>query len=316
MIVTTKKLFELAYGKYAIGAYNINNLEQTMGLFQGCLESQAPFIIQISKGARSYTHKKMLEGLIRSADEVFPNAIFAVHLDHGDEETCYECINSGFYSSVMIDASHEDFETNIAITKRVVDAAHAKGIVVESELGQLGGVEEHVKVDEGSAKLTNPDQAKEFVKRTGCDSLACAIGTSHGAFKFSGGQGIHFDVLEEIQKRLPGFPLVMHGSSSVPQEEVARINASGGNLAGAKGVDADQFKRAAELGVTKVNIDTDGRLVWTRVHREFFLENPEKFDLRDPGKVFMKEYARFIDGKNEKLGSAGQLEAVHKALGK
>ena len=316
MIVTTKKLFELAYGKYAIGAYNINNLEQTMGLFQGCLESQAPFIIQISKGARSYTHKKMLEGLIRSADEVFPNAIFAVHLDHGDEETCYDCINSGFYSSVMIDASHEDFETNIAITKRVVDAAHAKGIVVESELGQLGGVEEHIKVDEGSAKLTNPDQAKEFVKRTGCDSLACAIGTSHGAFKFSGGQGIHFDVLEEIQKRLPGFPLVMHGSSSVPQEEVARINASGGNLAGAKGVDADQFKRAAEVGVTKVNIDTDGRLVWTRVHREFFLEKPEKFDLRDPGKVFMKEYARFIDGKNEKLGSAGQLEAVRKALGK
>jgi fructose-bisphosphate aldolase, class II len=315
MIVTTKKLFELAYGKYAIGAYNINNLEQTMGLFQGCLESQAPFIIQISKGARSYTHKKMLEGLIRSADEVFPNAIFAVHLDHGDEETCYDCINSGFYSSVMIDASHEDFDTNIAITKRVVEAAHAKGIVVEAELGQLGGVEEHVKVDEGSAKLTNPDQAKEFVARTGCDSLACAIGTSHGAFKFSGGQGLHFDVLEEIQKRLPRFPLVMHGSSSVPQDEVARINASGGKLAGAKGVDADQFKRAGQLGVTKVNIDTDGRLVWTRVHREFFLEKPEKFDLRDPGKIFMKEYAKFIVGKNEKLGSAGQIDTIRKALG-
>ena len=314
MIVTTKKLFELAYGKYAIGAYNINNLEQTMGLFQGCLESEAPFIIQISKGARSYTHKKMLEGLIRSADEVFPTAIFAVHLDHGDEETCYDCISSGFYSSVMIDASHEDFDTNVAITKRVVEAAHARGIVVEAELGQLGGVEEHVKVDEGSAKLTNPDQAKEFVTLTGCDSLACAIGTSHGAFKFSGGQGIHFDVLEEIQKRLPGFPLVMHGSSSVPQEEVARINAAGGKLAGAKGVDADQFKHAAELGVTKVNIDTDGRLVWTRVHREFFLEKPEKFDLRDPGKTFMKEYAKFIAGKNEKLGSAGQLEIIRKAL--
>jgi fructose-bisphosphate aldolase, class II len=314
MIVTTKKLFELAYGKYAIGAYNINNLEQTMGLFQGCLESQAPFIIQISKGARSYTHKKMLEGLIRSADEVFPNAIFAVHLDHGDEETCYDCINSGFYSSVMIDASHEDFDTNVAITKRVAEAAHAKGIVVEAELGQLGGVEEHVKVDEGSAKLTNPDQAKVFVERSGCDSLACAIGTSHGAFKFSGGQGIHFDVLEEIQKRLPRFPLVMHGSSSVPQDEVARINASGGKLAGAKGVDADQFKRAAQLGVTKVNIDTDGRLVWTRVHREFFLEKPEKFDLRDPGKIFMKEYAKFIVGKNEKLGSAGQLETIRKVL--
>jgi fructose-bisphosphate aldolase class II len=314
MIVTTKKLFELAYGKYAIGAYNINNLEQTMGLFRGNLESAAPFIIQISKGARSFTHKIMLEGLIRSADQVFPEAIFAVHLDHGDEDTCYDCINSGFYSSVMIDASHEDFDTNIAITKRVVDAAHAKGIVVEAELGQLGGVEEHVSVDEGSAKLTNPDQAKEFVKRTGCDSLACAIGTSHGAFKFTGGQGLHFDVLSEIQKRLPGFPLVMHGSSSVPQDEVARINAAGGKLAGAKGVDADQFKRAAELGVTKVNIDTDGRLVWTRVHREFFLENPEKFDLRDPGKIFMKEYAKFIVGKNEKLGSAGQLETIRKAL--
>jgi fructose-bisphosphate aldolase class II len=148
MIVTTKKLFEAAYGKYAIGAYNINNLEQTMGLFRGCLESKAPFIIQISKGARSYTHKTMLEGLIRSADEIFPESIFAVHLDHGDEETCYDCVDSGFYSSVMIDASHEDFETNIAITKRVADYAHAKGVVVEAELGQLGGVEEHVKVDE------------------------------------------------------------------------------------------------------------------------------------------------------------------------
>ncbi|MBN1305394.1 MAG: ketose-bisphosphate aldolase [Anaerolineales bacterium] len=310
MIVTTKKLFEAAYGKYAIGAYNINNLEQCMGLFQGNLDSQAPFIIQISKGARSYTDTLMLEGMIRSADKVFPDAVFAVHLDHGDEETSMDCINSGFYSSVMIDASHESFEENIAITKRVVDAAHAKGIVVEAELGQLGGVEEHVSVDEADAKLTDPDQAKEFVERTGVDSLACAIGTSHGAFKFTGSQGLHFDVLEEIQKRLPGFPLVMHGSSSVPQDEVERINKAGGNLKGAKGVDADQFKRAAELGVTKINIDTDGRLVWTRVHREFFLEYPEKFDLRGPGKIFMAEYAKFIAGKNEKLGSAGELEAV------
>jgi fructose-bisphosphate aldolase class II len=316
MIVTTKKLFEAAYGKYAIGAYNINNLEQAMGLFRGNLDSQAPFIIQISKGARSYTHKLMLEGLIRSADQVFPDAIFAVHLDHGDEATCYDCINSGFYSSVMIDASHEDFENNIAIVKRVVDAAHAKGIVVEAELGQLGGVEEHVKVEESNAKLTDPDQAKEFVERTGVDSLACAIGTSHGAFKFSGSQSLHFDVLAEIQKRLPGFPLVMHGSSSVPQDEVARINAAGGKLAGARGVDASQFKRAAELGVTKVNIDTDGRLVWTRVHREYFLEHPENFDLRPIGKVFMTEYARFIADKNEKLGSAGQLDAVRQMVKK
>ena len=314
MIVTTKKLFENAYGKYAIGAYNINNLEQTMGLFRGCLDSKAPFIIQISKGARSYTHKLMLEGLIRSADEVFPEAIFAVHLDHGDEDACYDCINSGFYSSVMIDASHLPFDENIAVTRRVAEAAHAKGLVVEAELGQLGGVEEHVSVSEADAKLTDPAQAKEFVERSGCNSLACAIGTSHGAFKFSGTQGLHFDVLEEIQKRMPGFPLVMHGSSSVPQDEVARINAAGGELKGAKGVDADQFKRAAELGVTKINIDTDGRLVWTRVHREYFKEHPENFDLRPPGKVFMAEYAKFIAGKNEKLGSANRLDTLRAYL--
>ncbi len=315
MIVTTKKLFEAAYGKYAIGAYNINNLEQCMGLFRGNLDSQAPFIIQISRGARSYTNKLMLEGIIRTADEVFPDAIFAVHLDHGDEETALDCVNSGFYSSVMIDASHAPFDENIAITKRVVDAAHAKGIVVEAELGQLGGVEEHVSVSEADAKLTDPNEAKEFVERTGCDSLACAIGTSHGAFKFSGSQGLHFDVLADIQKNLPGFPLVMHGSSSVPQEEVARINAAGGELKGAKGVDANQFKRAAELGVTKINIDTDGRLVWTRVHREFFRDHPEQFDLRPPGKIFMAEYAKFIASKNVKLGSAGQLEALRKLIG-
>ncbi|HQC20834.1 MAG TPA: ketose-bisphosphate aldolase [Anaerolineaceae bacterium] len=315
MIVTTKKLFEHAYGKYAIGAYNVNNLEQIDGLFKGNLSSQAPFIIQISRGARAYTNKLYLEGLIRAADAIYPEAVFAVHLDHGDEATCYDCIESGFYSSVMIDASSQPYEENIAITKRVVDAAHAKGIVVEAELGQLGGVEEHVAVDEANAKLTDPKQARDFVERTGCDSLAVAIGTSHGAFKFSGTQSLHFDVLAKIQEELPGFPLVMHGSSSVPQDEVARINAAGGKLAGAKGVDAGQFRQAATLGVTKINIDTDGRLVWTRVHREFFLEHPEKFDLRDPGKIYIAEYAKFIAAKNEYLGSAGQLADVHKFLG-
>jgi fructose-bisphosphate aldolase, class II len=314
MIVTTKKLFEAAYGKYAIGAYNINNLEQTMGLFRGNVDSNAPFIIQISKGARAYSNKRMLEGLIRSAADVFPDAIFAVHLDHGDEETCYDCIDSGFYSSVMIDASHHDFDTNIEITRRVVDRAHAKGIVVEAELGQLGGVEEHVQVSEADAKLTNPEQAREFVERSGCDSLAVAIGTSHGAFKFSGSQSLRLDVLEEIQKRLPDFPLVMHGSSSVPQEEVERINAAGGALKGAKGVDADQFQKAAKLGVTKINIDTDGRLVWTRVHREHFRDHPENFDLRPIGKIFMDEYAKFIVGKNEKLGSAGSIPDLRQML--
>ena len=314
MIVTTKKLFEHAYGNYAIGAYNINNLEQIVGLFRGNLESKAPFIIQLSKGARNYTDKAFLEGLIRSADQVFPETIYAVHLDHGDEATCYDCIDSGFYSSVMIDGSSQDFEENIAVTRRVVERAHAKGIVVEAELGQLGGVEEHVNVAEANAKLTDPETAEEFVERSGCDSLAVAIGTSHGAFKFSGTQSLHFDVLAQIQNRLPKFPLVMHGSSSVPQDEVARINAAGGKLGGAKGVDPDQFKPAAKLGVTKINIDTDGRLVWTRVHREFFLEHPEKFDLRDPGKVYIAEYAKFIAQKNVYLGSAGQLEDVRKFI--
>jgi fructose-bisphosphate aldolase class II len=316
MIVTTKELFKAAYGKYAIGAYNINNLEQTMGLFRGNLDSQAPFIIQISKGARSYTHKTMLEGLIRSADEVFPKAIFAVHLDHGDEETCIDCINSGFYSSVMIDGSHLPFDENIALTRKIVDLAHARNIVVEAELGMLGGVEEHVAVDEANAKLTNPDQAYEFVQRSGCDSLAVAIGTSHGAFKFSGSQALRLDVLAQIQAKVPGFPLVMHGSSSVPQDEVERINKAGGALKGAKGVNADEFARAATLGVTKVNIDTDGRLVWTRVHREHFLEHPENFDLRPVGKIFMGEYAKFIAHKNEKLGSAGKLEEVRSLVSK
>src|SRR6478672_10601368 len=172
MIVTTAELYKVAYGKFAVGAYNINNAEQTMGLFRGCIDSQAPFIIQISKGARAYTDKRMLEAMIRTANEIFPEALFAVHLDHGDELTCYDCIESGFYSSVMIDASHEPFEENVATTKRVVERAHAKGLSVEAELGRLGGVEEDVQVDEGSAFLTDPKEAVEFVTETGCDSLA------------------------------------------------------------------------------------------------------------------------------------------------
>jgi fructose-bisphosphate aldolase class II len=314
MIVTTNGLFTHAYGKYAVGAYNINNAEQIMGLFRGNMDSQAPFIIQISKGARSYTDKRLLEAMIRAADTIFPEAIFAVHLDHGDEESCLDCIKSGFYSSVMIDASAEPFEKNVEITKRVVAAAHAKGISVEAELGQLGGVEEHVKVDEKDAKLTDPEDAKRFVGLTGCDSLACAIGTSHGAFKFSGTQGLHFDVITEIARLLPGFPLVMHGSSSVPESEVRRINYFGGKLKDAKGVDEKQITKAGKMGVTKVNIDTDGRLVWCRVHREQFALYPENFDLRPPGKVFMDEYASYIAHKNRVLGSAGRLKEVRVAL--
>lgn len=326
MIVTTKDLFKHAYGNYAIGAYNINNLEQTVGLFRGNLgkaasnadnvdaSKAAPFIIQISRGARDYTDKRFLEAMIRTAEEVFPEVIFAVHLDHGTEEVCYDCIESGFYSSVMIDASHHEFEKNIEITRRVVDRAHAKGIVVEAELGQLGGVEEDVV---GSVCLTEPDQAAEFIEKSGCDSLAVAIGTSHGAYKFSGSQGLRVDVLEKIQQAVPkDFPLVMHGSSSVPKEWVDRINAAGGKLANASGVDEDQYLPAAKLGVCKINIDTDGRLVWCAIHRESFRDDPANFDLRPPGKKFMAAYAEYIAHKNGKLGSAGQLESVRKSLGK
>lgn len=315
MIVTTDALFRIAYGKYAVGAYNINNMEQALGLFQGHIEAQAPFIIQISKGARKYAGIPMIEAIIRAAEQMYPDAIYAVHLDHGDEATCYACIDSGFYSSVMIDASHEPFDQNVAITRRIVERAHAKGLSVEAELGMLGGVEEDIKVDEKHAMLTDPDEAEQFVKLSGCDSLAVAIGTSHGAYKFKGQQSLHFDRIEAIQQKLPGFPLVMHGSSSVPQEEVARINAAGGALdPSARGVNEDEFQRAAKLGVTKVNIDTDGRLVWTRVHREFFRDMPAEFDFRKPGTVFVDAYAKFIVHKSEKLGSAGQLPNVRSVV--
>jgi fructose-bisphosphate aldolase class II len=326
MIVTTKDLFEQAYGKYAFGAYNINNLEQTVGLFRGNLgkrnsndeptdpKASAPFIIQLSRGARSYTDKRFLEALIRAAEDIFPEAIFAVHLDHGTEEVCYECIDSGFYSSVMIDASHEPFDENIAITRRVVDRAHERGISVEAELGMLGGVEEDIAVSEEHACLTDPEQAVEFVDRSGCDSLAVAIGTSHGAYKFKGSQGLHFDRIKAIQTKLPGYPLVMHGSSSVPKEWVDRVNRAGGQLPNTSGVAEDQYLPAAKLGVTKVNIDTDGRLIWCAVYREVFRDKPGDFDPRTPGKPFMAEYAGFIIHKNQCLGSAGQLEKVRAAL--
>jgi fructose-bisphosphate aldolase class II len=297
-------------------------MEQLLGLFSGNVQSNAPFIIQLSKGARKYADKRMLEAMVRTAEEIFPTAIFAVHLDHGDEETCYDCIDSGFYSSVMIDASHESFEKNVEITRRVVDRAHPKGISVEAELGQLGGVEEDIAVDEGHASLTNPTEAIEFIKQTKCDSLAAAIGTSHGAYKFKGQQSLHFNVIEQIRDNLkkaglPPTPIVMHGSSSVPKSEVERINAAGGKLdPSARGVNEEEYLPAAKLGVTKVNIDTDGRLVWTRVHREFFRDKPGEFDFRPPGKIFVQEYANFIAHKNGKLGSAGQLETVRNAVKK
>ena len=317
MIVTTAQLFKIAYGRYAIGAYNINNLEQAVGRFKGNVTSKAPFIIQLSKGARKYSDKRFLEAIIRAAEHVFPEAIFAVHLDHGDETTCYDCIESGFYSSVMIDASHESFEKNIEITRRVVDKAHARGLSVEAELGMLGGVEEDIV---GHVCLTEPDEAKTFVDRTQCDSLAVAIGTSHGAYKFKAEPGkrfgLHFEVIEAIQQRLPGVPMVMHGSSSVPKDEVDRINAAGGHMPNTSGVPEEDFIPAAKMGVCKVNIDTDGRLVWTRVHREFFRDHPDKFDLRDPGKIYVEEYAKMIMHKSKVLGSEGMLDEVRAKLGK
>jgi fructose-bisphosphate aldolase class II len=317
MIVTTADLFKLAYGKYAIGAYNINNMEQALGLFQGGIKAQAPLIIQLSKGARQYAGGQMIEAIVRAAEQMYPEAVFAVHLDHGDEQTCYDCIDSGFFSSVMIDASHSPFEENVAATRRVVERAHAQGLSVEAEIGQLGGVEEDIKVDEKHAHLTDPNEARAFVEQSGCDSLAVAIGTSHGAYKFKGKQGLRIDRLAEIQEQLPGYPLVMHGSSSVPQEEVARINAASGKLdPSASGVLEEDFARAVPLGVTKVNIDTDGRLVWYRVHRESFRDQPELIDFRKPGKTFVSEYADFIVHKSQVLGCAGTLPQIRAALSK
>ena len=313
MIVSTKKLFDHAYGKYAVGAYNINNAEQIMALFQGNIDSKAPFIVQLSKGARAYTDSRLLEAMIRAADEIFPDAIFAVHLDHGDEQTCYDCIDSGFYSSVMIDASAEEFEENIAITKRVVDRAHAKGIVVEAELGKLGGVEEHVSVDEADAKLTDPKEVEDFVKRSGCDSLACAIGTSHGAYKFTKkptGEVLKIDIIAEIHRRLPDTHMVMHGSSSVPKELVDIINRYGGTIKETYGVPVEEIQKGIRHGVRKVNVDTDSRLAITGAIRKVFMEHPEKFDPRDylkPARAAMKEV---VKARMIAFGQAGHADEV------
>lgn len=317
MIVTTAALYRIAYGEFALGAFNVNNMEQVLGLFEGHQRASAPFILAISRGGRKYAGARMLEAIILAAEERYPDLVFAVHLDHGDEPTCYDAIGSGFYSSVMIDASHEPFEENVAITRRVVERAHELGISVEAELGLLGGVEEDIAVDEAHAHLTDPDEAREFVEATGCDSLAVAVGTSHGAYKFSGEQGLRLERIRAIQERLPGLPLVLHGSSSVPPEEVRRINAAGGRLdQGARGVSLAEVREAIPLGVCKVNIDTDGRLVWTRVHREHFRDEPSAFDLRKPGTEFMEAFAEFVALRAEALGSAGELERVRHELAK
>jgi len=309
MITDTKTLLKNAHYHYAVGAYNIACLEQFMGLFKGCVDSHAPFLLALTDVALYYSHPTMLLAMIRGAQEIFPDAVFAVHHDHGNEESCYRCIQSGLFSSVMIDASKEDFETNIAITSRVVKAAQERNISVEAELGQIGGTEDHIRIRGSDVKLTDPDKAAEFVERTGVDFLACAIGTSHGAFKFNGPGNLHFDLLAEIQEKIPEIPLVLHGASSVPEDEVRRVTAAGGKLQGAKGVDPALFKTATKMGIAKINIATDSRLIWTRVHREYFQEHPESIDFRVPGKIFTEEFALFVAQKNRQLGSSDMTNA-------
>ena len=287
-IVTSTEMFKKAYnGGYAIGAFNVNNMEIIQGITAAAIEEKAPLILQVSKGARSYANHiylmKLIEAAVLDAEQ---NAGFelpiCVHLDHGDSfEICKSCIDGGF-TSVMIDASSKPFEENIALTKKVVEYAHAHGVVVEAELGTLAGVEDEVNVSAEDSSYTKPEDVQEFVERTGCDSLAIAIGTSHGAYKFKPGTNpqLRFDILEDVSKRLPGFPIVLHGASSVPQEFVKMINENGGNMPGAIGVPEDQLRKAASMAVCKINIDSDLRLAMTGTIREYMNAHPDHFDPR------------------------------------
>ena len=279
-IVTTKEMFKKAYeGGYAVGAFNVNNMEIIQGITEGAKMENAPVILQVSAGARKYAKHVYLMKMIEAAvaDTDLP---IAVHLDHGpDFETCKSCIDGGF-SSVMIDGSHFSFEENIAVTKKVVEYAHDHGVVVEAELGRLAGVEDDVKVSAEDSSYTQPDEVEEFVTRTVCDSLAIAIGTSHGAYKFKGEPKLRFDILEEVGRRLPGFPIVLHGASSVIPEYVDMINQFGGTMPGAQGVPEDMLRKAASMAVCKINIDSDLRLAFTALVRKHFVEHPDHFDPR------------------------------------
>ncbi len=279
-LVTTKDMFKKAYeGGYAIGAFNVNNMEIIQGIVEGATKEKAPLILQVSKGARAYANHTYLMKLIEAAVETSGLPI-AVHLDHGpDFETCKSCIDGGF-TSVMIDGSHYSFEENIKETKRVVDYAHDHGVTVEAELGKLAGVEDDVKVSAEDALYTDPDEVVEFVERTGCDSLAIAIGTSHGAFKFKGEPQLRFDILQKVSDKLPGFPIVLHGASSVIPEYVEMINKFGGNMPGAQGVPESMLREAASMAVCKINIDSDLRLAFTGMIRKHFAEHPDHFDPR------------------------------------
>ncbi|MBQ8202286.1 MAG: class II fructose-1,6-bisphosphate aldolase [Clostridia bacterium] len=282
-IVTTKEMFKKAYeGGYAVGAFNVNNMEIIQGITEAAGELKAPVILQVSKGARNYANHTYLVKLVEAAAAENPEIPIALHLDHGDSfELCKSCIDGGF-TSVMIDASSKPFAENIELTKRVVEYAHDHGAVVEAELGTLAGVEDDVVVEHGAEMFTRPEEVEEFVSKTGCDSLAIAIGTSHGAYKFKPGTKpqLRFDVLEECAKRLPGFPIVLHGASSVPQNFVAEINQYGGNMPGAIGIPEEQLAQAAKLAVCKINIDSDIRLAMTASVRKYFAEHPDHFDPR------------------------------------
>ncbi|SHJ92243.1 class II fructose-1,6-bisphosphate aldolase [Tepidibacter formicigenes] len=279
-LVTTKEMFKLAYeGNFAIGAFNVNNMEIVQGIVAAAKAENAPVILQASAGARKYANSVYLRKLVEAAIED-TNLPIALHLDHGDSfEICKQCIDDGF-TSVMIDGSHHPFEENIELTRKVVEYAHERGVTVEAELGQLAGIEDDVNVSAENATYTNPDQAVEFVERTGVDSLAIAIGTSHGAYKFQGKAKLDFERLEKITKMLPNFPLVLHGASSVPQEYVQMCNQYGGNIPGAKGVPEEMLREAAKYGVCKINVDTDLRLAMTSAVRKLFTENPAEFDPR------------------------------------
>lgn len=311
MIVSTNKIFKNCYGRYGIAAVNVWHMEQVLGLFSAAQKANAPFIVQTTPVARNYASPEMLLAMISAASKVYPDTVFAVHLDHGNREHALQSIESGGYNSVMIDASHETFEKNISLTKEIVEKAHQKNISVEAELGVLSGIEDDLNIDEKLKKFTQPSEVEEFVKQTRCDSLAIAVGTSHGAYKFSGEQGLQFDILKEIQLRLPGFPLVLHGGSAVNMEEIERINSAGGQLGtDAKGVSNAELLKAIELGVCKINIATDARLIWTRVHREFFELSPAQFDPIIPGKTFINEFEKFNLEKFELLKATGKASEI------
>ena len=307
-LVTTTEMFKKAYnGGYAVGAFNVNNMEIVQGITEACREEQAPVILQVSKGARAYANRTYLVKLVEAAVIECPEIPIVLHLDHGDTfETCKSCIDDGF-TSVMIDASSKPFAENIEITKKVVEYAHDRGVVVEAELGALAGVEDEVNVSAEDSHYTRPEEVEEFVSKTGCDSLAIAIGTSHGAFKFKPEQctrnekgilvppPLRFDILEEIVKRLPEFPIVLHGSSSVPQDYVKMVNSNGGKMPDAVGIPEEQLRQAARSAVCKINIDSDLRLAMTGTIRQFFSEHPDKFDPREylkPARANIKDLVK------------------------